>query len=487
MVIFRIPKVALLFLYYRCFFILGFLPALGIFRSLYNPNSVQQARRFVTFLEKSGPTFIKLGQLLSTRVDLFSEVYIKELRSLKDRIKPIKRDLLKEVFCREFDCELTDIFSSINPIPVGSASVAQVYKAVLKSGEPVAVKIIKPNIEKIFSQDIRILNWLFTLSSGFSKTARRMRPKKMIHTLKEMVKFEVNLSYEAAAMDKFSHNFAENPNIYTPKIYWDYVSSKVIVEEWIEAVTITDIEALAQLNISSKELAYNLLETFFQQVLLFGFFHADTHSGNLLVNKQGQLVFIDFGIISTIDETTRNYLTELFRSFTNHDYKKAAELHFQMGIIHRKSNIEFFSLACRAIMEKISYKPQSEVIIGEVVEQLIKVTKEFDMEVQENLLLLQKNMIYVENIARILDPQTNIWQTSKEILNKKSYDRNDNFFSHLKNKREYLQNMLLDTKEQYFILKNKSVKAQNRVYKAILWLGVIMLLCNIYILYKVIF
>ena len=418
MALLRIAYLLLLFIRYNCFFILGLLNSrwLFLFNIMYNKNSKKQAQRFTKFLVSAGPVFIKLAQVMSTRVDLFSETYIIELKKLRDSVKPVHYNKIIKVIENDFNQSISEVFLEISQEPIASASIAQVHKAKLLDGQSVIVKVIKPKTFKLFKQDIALLKLIFSILQSFSKRGKISKPLKIVTHLEEVMKLELDLRFEAASMDELRENFVNDSVLYVPKVYWNYVSKNVLVEEFIEGVSLNNIDDIKNSGVNLNKITEDLTKIFFLQILRDGYFHADMHAGNIFITKSGQVALVDFGIMGRLSLSLRKYLFDLFLAFVNKDYKKAAEIHFSAGWISNKYNVDDFALACRCIMAKLLDKPQKDIKIGELLEQLFIISGNFEMEIQEDLLLLQKNLMYLENLGRILSPNDNMWVLSKKII-----------------------------------------------------------------------
>ena len=419
MFIFRILKLFYLFLRYNCFFFLGMInhPLFFIFKILYNPQSKSQAKRLRKFCENAGPLFIKLGQILSTRVDILSKIFINELQLLKDSTKSYSQNVLKKAFHKNFEEDVNNIFTHISEKSIGSASIALVFKAHLNN-LPVAIKIIKPQAISIINNDIAILNIIFKILEVISYKAKISKLSKLIEHLKYQISFELDLRLESACAQKMAENFKDNPNIYIPKIYWKYTNQNILIQEWSDGIKIDDIKTLQSHNLDTLQITKKFSEIFFYQTLRDGFFHGDIHSGNIFVLTNGKIAFIDFGIMGKLDNKLKYYIKEVFLAFLNKDYNLAAQIHFDAGWVPKKYKVEDFSLACRSIVEKIFDLPQDEIKLGELLQQLFTISSMFEMEIQEDLLILQKNLLYFENLCKILSPKENIWILCKDILNK---------------------------------------------------------------------
>ena len=418
MFILRAIVLVLLLIRYRCLFVIGFLPVFpfNLFRMLYKPHSKKQANNFVAFLEKSGPLFIKLGQVLSTRIDIFSESYIQSLKNLRDQAKSNNKNILPEIFFKSFGTNINEIFQEISLNPIASGSIACVYKGILKNKAPVIIKIIKPNTEKRFKQDLLILKILFIITENLSKQAKISKPTQLTSNLEAIMRLELDLRFEAASADTLKENFADDNDLYIPKIYWEYTAKDILVEEWIDGISVGNVEELKKNNFSMVDIVRKITKIFFYQALRDGFFHGDIHTGNIFVLKTGQIALVDFGIMGKLDGNLRKYVGEVFMAFLSKDYKKAAKIHFDAGWVNPKYNIEDFTLACRSIVEQTMLINKENVMLGKLLEQLFLITTKFEMEIQEELLILQKNLLYLENISRSLIPDQNMWLLSKDVI-----------------------------------------------------------------------
>ncbi len=463
MALFRFVYLLLLFSWYNCFFILGLLNSkwLFIFNWLYNKNSKRQARRLAKFLVSAGPVFIKLAQVMSTRVDLFSEVYILELKKLRDSVSPVSKKRIIKIIEQDFHQKIEEIFSEISNEPIASASIAQVHKAKLLDGSNVVIKVIKPKTYKLFQQDISLLKLIFTILQNFSKRGKVSKPLKIVNHLEEIMKLELDLRFEGASMDELRENFINDPILYIPKVYWNYMTEHVLVEEFLDGISLNKIEELKQKNFNLDKITEKLTKIFFLQILRDGYFHGDMHQGNLFVLKNEQIAFVDFGIMGRLSLSLRKYLFDLFLAFVNRDYKKASEIHFQAGWISNKYNIDDFALACRCIMAKLLDKPQKDIKIGELLEQLFIISGNFEMEIQEDLLLLQKNLMYLESLARSLSPDKNMWLLSKDVISK-NLDKNKIFQESLKDKYKICLNEVIQIKNS-IISHNKIIQERNAI------------------------
>ncbi len=369
-------------------------------------------------LESMGTTFIKLGQFLATRPDIIGEEIAKNLEKLQDKlpafsIEEAKKILKKEIGNKSFE----NIVAFGNP--VAAASIAQVHFTKIKIDDvekEIAIKILRPNIHKIFNEELDALMFLAYMIENFFKTTKRLKLVEVIHLLKEITNVEMDLRFEAAAANELYENMKNDSFIKIPKIYWNYTSKKILALDKIEAISIRDIDKLKKSNIDLKKLSRNIIQLFLKQAVRDGFFHADMHQGNLFVDKEGNIIPIDFGIMGRLDKNNRRYLAEILYGFIQRDYIKVAEIHFLAGLVPSNTSKEDFAQALRSIGEPIFGQSVKDISGGNLLSQLFDITKKFNMQTQTQLLLLQKTMVVVEGVARQLDPETNIWKISRPVL-----------------------------------------------------------------------
>ncbi|MBV0899867.1 MAG: 2-polyprenylphenol 6-hydroxylase [Wolbachia endosymbiont of Fragariocoptes setiger] len=366
-------------------------------------------------LEKLGPVFIKFGQLMSSRTDIFNEDITNNLLLICDRLPSFSSKIAIKTIESEFDSDLNDIFSSFDEVPVAAASISQVHKAVTKEGREVAVKVLRPNIEKTFSRDIKTLLWLAEIAEKFSKKSRRLKPIELVKTFAEVSKMELDLRFEAAHSSELKENTKNDGGFYVPKVDWNRTSKKVLTSEWIKATPIYKIKNY------NKQVAINLIESFCSQVYRDCFFHADIHSGNLMIDANDNIIALDCGIMGRIDRETCYYIIEILRGFLNRDYNHVANMHFKAGYISPKH--KNFVTACRAIGEPIIGQPIEKISFANLLAQLFKVTSDFDMQVQPQLLLLQKTMILLEGACRKIFPEINMWKVFEGWMQKQKTNK----------------------------------------------------------------
>ncbi|GAA4358592.1 ubiquinone biosynthesis regulatory protein kinase UbiB [Kangiella marina] len=373
-------------------------------------------------LTELGPIYIKLGQMLSTRRDLVPPDIADELARLQDQVEPFPSEEAKQLVEQQLGTRLETVFSDFNPIPLASASIAQVHEASLKSGEAVVIKVLRPNIRQKIRRDLSMMYELANWAEKYSSEARRLRIKEVIKEYDSTLEREIDLRIEAANTSHLRHNFANSELLYVPKVYWDFTRSKVMVVEKISGVPIGDVGRLKADGVNMKVLADRGVEIFFTQVFRDSFFHADMHPGNIFVDTSDpdkpQYIAIDCGIMGTLDEDDKRYLAHNFLAFFDRDYKRIAELHVESGWIDEDVSIPEFESAIRAACEPIFGKALAEISFGHFLIQLFQTARRFNMQVQPQLVLLQKTLLYVEGLGRQLYPELDLWETAQPYLKK---------------------------------------------------------------------
>lgn len=373
-------------------------------------------------LEELGPIFIKFGQALSTRPDIIPADIAEELCKLQDRVPPFSSEKALEIVAAAFKRSAFEVFAYFDPLPLASASMAQVHAATLKSGEDVVVKILRPNMHKIIAQDVSILKTIASLADRYWPESKRLKPKEIVQEFERSLLDELDLQREAANGGQLRRNFQHSPLLYIPEIYWDYVRDNVLVMERIYGIPVADVSQLKTSGINLKKLSSRGLEIFFTQVFRDCFFHADMHPGNIFVSPfhpdDPQYLCVDFGIIGTLNEHDKRYLAENLMAFFNRDYRRIAQLHVESGWVARNTRLEDFESGIRTVCEPIFEKPLKDISFALVVLKLFQVARRFEMEVQPQLVLLQKTLFAVEGLGRQLDPELDLWATAKPFLEK---------------------------------------------------------------------
>ena len=383
----------------------------------YNINK-DVGERLSDSLENLGTTFIKLGQFLATRPDIIGEQLSKKLESLQDRLPPFSIDDAKQIIKRDLG---DDTYNSIIDIsdPVAAASIAQVHKAKINDNgtiKDVAIKILRPNIKKVFNEEIDAMMLFAFLIESVIKKTKRLKLVDVVFLLKEITNLEMDLRFEAAAANEYAENTKNDAGFRVPKIYWNYTSENVMTLDWVDGVSIRETENLKKQNIDTNKIAEDIIQHFLRHAVRDGFFHADMHQGNVFIDTSGQIVPIDFGIMGRLDKMSKRFLAEILFGFIQRDYKKVAEVHLLAGLVPPDVPIDDLAQALRSIGEPIFGQEVKDISGGKLLKQLFDVTEKFNMQTQPQLLMLQKTMVVVEGVARKLNPNTNIWTTSKPVL-----------------------------------------------------------------------
>ncbi|MCU7878346.1 MAG: ubiquinone biosynthesis regulatory protein kinase UbiB [Candidatus Thiodiazotropha sp. (ex Lucinoma borealis)] len=367
-------------------------------------------------LEDLGPIFVKFGQILSTRRDLLPDDLARELAKLQDRVPPFPGNKARAIIEKSYGQPIDELLEAFDEKPLASASIAQVHTAQLKSGKKVVLKVLRPNIEKTIRRDVDLLYTIAKLAEKYWKEGRRLRPVEVVQEYEKTIFDELDLMREAANASQLRRNFLNSDALYVPEVYWDLTRQNVFVMERISGTPVGDIDALRAQGISMKLLGERGVEIFFTQVFKHNFFHADMHPGNIFVEPDGRYVAVDFGIMGTLTEEDKRYLAENLLAFFNRDYKRVAQLHVQSGWVPKETRVEEFESAIRTVSEPIFEKPLSEISFGHFLLRLFQTARRFDMEVQPQLVLLQKTLLNIEGLGRQLYPQLDLWTTAKPFL-----------------------------------------------------------------------
>jgi len=366
-----------------------------------------------------GPAFIKLGQFLATRPDIVGQEFSQELQKLQDQMPAFDISQSKDALRKELGEEKYQQITYLSK-PIAAASIAQVHFAKIVNNEKreidVAIKILRPNIEKIFHKELDALRFLASIIEFSVKKSRRLKLVKIIDLLKEITNIEMDLRYEAAAASELKKNTNLDEGFKVPSIFWDFTGQRVLTIEKVEGISIKDKELLIKNKIDLKKISRLLIQNFLRQAVGDGFFHGDMHQGNLFVDKNENIVPVDFGIMGRLDLANRKYLAEILYGFINRDYEKVAKVHFIAGLIPNTESIDNFTQALRTIGEPIFGQSARNISAGKLLARLFEVTEKFNMATQPQLLLLQKTMVVVEGVARSLDEDANIWEVSKPVL-----------------------------------------------------------------------
>jgi ubiquinone biosynthesis protein len=379
-------------------------------------TSKPRAVRLRLALEKLGPIFVKFGQMLSTRRDLMPTDIADELAKLQDQVPPFPSSQAVALLESAYRKPLREVFQSFEDTPVASASVAQVHFAVLPDGRDVAVKILRPGITNIITHDIALLKVAADLIEWLWADGRRLKPREVINEFEKHLEDELDLMREAANASQLRRNFASSPLLLVPEMYWDYCSTEVMVMERMYGIPISQVDELRSAGVDIPKLARNGVEIFYTQVFRDGFFHADMHPGNVQVAPNGQYIALDFGIMGTLTDTDKHYLAQNFIAFFRRDYKRVAEVHIESGWAPIDTRVDELEAAIRAVCEPIFDKPLREVSFGRVLLRLFQTSRRFGIEIQPQLVLLQKTLLNIEGLGLQLDPELDLWKTAKPWL-----------------------------------------------------------------------
>ena len=367
-------------------------------------------------LEDLGPIFVKFGQILSTRRDLVPREIADELAKLQDAVPPFSGTLARQIIEKSWGKPIESVLDEFDETPLASASIAQVHTARLKAGREVVVKVLRPGIEKVIRRDVGLLYIIASLANRYWKEARRLRPLEVVRDYEKTILDELDLQREAANAAQLRRNWEGSDILYVPEVYWDFTRKNVLVMERIYGTPVGDLEALHAQGISMRQLGEQGVEIFFTQVFRDNFFHADMHPGNIFVEPSGRYIAVDFGIVGSLTTGDQRYLAENLLAFFNRDYHRVAELHVESGWVPRETRVDEFEAAIRSVCEPIFNKPLAEISFGHFLLNLFQTARRFDMEVQPQLVLLQKTLLYIEGLGRQLYPQLDLWATAKPYL-----------------------------------------------------------------------
>ncbi len=375
-----------------------------------------RAIRLRLALEELGPIVFKFGQVLSTRRDLLPADIADELARLQDQVPPFAPGLVVAALARAYRKPVDLVFAAFDPVAVASASVAQVHFAQLHDGTQVAVKILRPGIADVIYKDVALLDAGASLIELLWADGKRLRPHEVVGEFARHLEDELDLMREAANASQLRRNFKNSPLLLVPEIYWDYCSTEVMVMQRMQGTPVSQVAKLREQGISIKELSHAGVEIFFTQVFRDGFFHADMHPGNILVAPSGHYIALDFGIMGTLTAVDQNYLAQNFLAFFRRDYRRVAETHIESGWAPKETRVDEFETAIRAVCEPIFARPLHEISFGRVLLRLFQTSRRFNIQVQPQLVLLQKTLLNIEGLGRDLDPELDLWATAKPLL-----------------------------------------------------------------------
>ncbi len=369
-------------------------------------------------ISRLGPSYVKLGQFLATRPDVVGNRVAYELEFLQDRMAAFPRQVAIATIEAAFGKPLDRIFASFGE-PVAAASIAQVHRArvgISEADGEVAVKVLRPGVERLFRRDLADMYFAARLGERYSSEARRLKLVEVVDTLARTVKIEMDFRLEAAAASEYAENTAEDKEFRVPKVDWDRTTKEVLTLEWVDGISLSDVNALEHKGYDLQDLARNVIQSFLRTAMRDGFFHADMHRGNLFADSQGRLTAVDFGIMGRLGVKERRFLAEILYGFIKRDYLRVAEVHFEAGYVPRVHRVEDFAQALRAIGEPIHSRPADQISMAKLLTLLFEITGLFDMKTRTELVLLQKTMVVTEGVARTLDPKLDVWKTAEPVV-----------------------------------------------------------------------
>jgi len=375
-----------------------------------------RAERIRRSLEDLGPIFVKFGQILSTRRDLLPDDIALELAKLQDQVAPFPAAQARLLIEQAYKQSLDDVFADFEAEPFASASIAQVHAATLHDGKKVVVKVLRPNILPVIQRDIGLLYIIADKIARYWSMGPQLRPREVVAEFEKTLIDELDLMREAANATQLRRNFEDSSLLYIPEVFWDYTRKNVLVTERIYGTPIGNIDQLKATNIDLAALSERGVEIFFTQVFSHSFFHADMHPGNIFVADDGQYIAVDFGIMGTLNHSDQRYLAENFLAFFNRDYRRVAQLHVDSGWVAEDTRVDEFEAAIRTVCEPIFDKPLKEISFGHLLLRLFQTARRFNMEVQPQLILLQKTLLNIEGLGRQLNPELDLWKTAKPFL-----------------------------------------------------------------------
>ena len=380
--------------------------------------NIDDKEKLSNSLQSMGTTFIKLGQFLATRPDIIGESLSKQLEKLQDKLPAFPLSDAKAIIKSDLGDQMFNSILNISE-PIAAASIAQVHKAQINDNgtiKDVAIKILRPEIKKIFNDEIDALMFFAFILESIVKKTKRLKLVEVTFLLKQITNHEMDLRFEAAAANEYAENTKNDMGFKVPNIYWNFTSENVMTLDWIDGNSIRETEMLESQNIDTGKIATDIIQHFLRHAVRDGFFHADMHQGNIFIDKSGQIVPIDFGIMGRLDKLSKRFLAEILYGFIQRDYKKVAEVHLAAELVPKNVPVDELAQALRSIGEPIFGQTVKDISGGKLLKQLFDVTEKFNMQTQPQLLLLQKTMVVVEGVARKLNPNTNIWETSRPVL-----------------------------------------------------------------------
>lgn len=385
-------------------------------------DKLTRGERIRLALEELGPIFVKAGQIVSTRRDLLPDDIVNELSKLQDRVPPFPGKQAKAIIEQALNCKIHDTFSQFDMEALASASIAQVHAATLLSGESVVIKVLRPNIRKIIDRDIDLLMTLAKIAEKYWYNARHFKPRQLVDEVSQTLYDELDLNREGANASQLRRNFSDSKMLYIPKIFWTYTRENILVMERIHGIPIHDIDRLKQAGVNMKKLAERGIEIFFTQVFRDSFFHADLHPGNIFVSAKDPenptYIAVDFGIVGSLNQNDQRYLAENMIAFFKRDYQRVAELHIACGWLPPDTRIDQFEGAIRSVSEPIFEQPLRDISFGQLLLRLFQVARRFHINIQPQLILLQKSLLSIEGLSRQLAPELDLWASASPQIEK---------------------------------------------------------------------
>jgi len=396
-----------------------FLFFLNIFNFFIGKDISNEAIGFtlVRVLEGLGPAFVKLGQALATRPDIIGVDLANELAQLHDKMEPFSFEKVQKSIKSETGKEIGEVFKSFDEEPIAAASISQVHKGITFENETVAIKILRPGIEKAIFNDLRFFKWCANFLSSLDKEILFLRLPKAVEIFEDLTRNEMDLRLEAAAANELDENFRDDERFLVPKIYWSYTTKRILVSSWVDGTKINDLDILRASNQKIETITKNSAEAFFLQVFRDGFFHADMHPGNVFILPNGKIAPVDFGIMGRLQVSDRIFLARLLKSILEHNFLKVAQLHSDKGILPTGSSIESFAQEIRSLSTPILNKKLGQISLGTLLGELFGLASKWRLKIQPQFLLLQKTMVMAEGIGRQLNPETDMWVMSKPLVN----------------------------------------------------------------------
>ncbi|HEY6916125.1 MAG TPA: 2-polyprenylphenol 6-hydroxylase [Allosphingosinicella sp.] len=377
---------------------------------------VPKQPEYAVAFQDIGPAAIKLGQALATRPDLVGEEAARDLLRLQDALPPAPFEQIRAIIEASLERPLEELYAEFDPVAVGAASIAQVHRAVTRDGRQVAVKVLRPGIEEEFAKALDTYEWAAAQVEAMGGEAARLRPRLVIAHFRQWTARELDLRREAASASELAEGMEAEPGFDVPAIDWSRTARRVMTMEWVDGIKLSDREALIAAGHDTKALARRLVRAFLRQAIAEGFFHADLHQGNLFAKPNGHIGAIDFGIMGRVDRQARVWLAEILYGLITGNYRRVAEIHFEAGYVPPHHNIAEFTTALRAVGEPIRGLPVKDISVGQMLDGLFAITRDFDMPTQPHLLLLQKTMVMVEGVATALNPDINMWETAEPFV-----------------------------------------------------------------------